>query len=133
MINLLFVFKEWAHLGLRIIIALTFLAHGLPKLKNLSATAQGFEAMGFRPGRFWGTFIALLEGIGGFLLLIGLGSQIFGILYAGQMLVATIWKIRNGQKFINGYELDLLLLVGSLVLATSGGGLFALDSYFRIW
>ncbi len=133
MINFLFPFGEWAHLGLRLIVASVFLAHGLPKIKDLKTTADNFNAMGFRPGRLWGTFIAILEVFGGALMLLGAGAQILGLLFAGEMLVTSIWKLKNGQKLINGYELDLLLLAACLALATWGGGLLSFDSGFRIF
>ncbi len=133
MIYFLFIFNQWMNFALRVAVAAIFLAHGWPKLKNLKATADGFAAMGFRPGRFWGTLAALLETAGAGLLLFGAGTQILSILFALEMIVTTAWKIRRGQKFVGGYELDLLLLAASLLLATSGGGVLGLDNYFRIW
>lgn len=133
MINLLFPFGEWMHLVLRLAVAVIFLAHGLPKIKDLKTVANNFNAMGFRPGALWGTYIAILEVLGGGLLAFGAGVQFLGILFAGEMLVTTIWKLKNGQKLINGYELDLLLLAASLALATWGGGLLAFDNGFRIF
>ncbi len=133
MINFLFPFGEWMHLVLRLVVAVIFLAHGLPKIKDLKVTADNFSAMGFKPGRFWGTWIAFLEVFGGALLFLGAGVQILGILFAGQMLVAALWKMKNGQKLINGYELDLLLFAACSALATWGGGLLAFDNSFRIF
>ncbi len=133
MINILFPFGDWAHLALRLAVAVIFLAHGWPKLKNLRTTAENFSAMGFKPGLLWGPYVAILEVFGGALLFLGAGVQILGILFAGEMLVAGIWKIKNGQKLINGYELDLLLFAACLALATWGGGLLALDNGFKIF
>lgn len=133
MIYTLFPFNIWMDFALRIALAVIFLVHGWPKLKNLNNTAKNFEVMGFRPGKFWGTLVALLEAVGGALLFLGAGTQILGILFAAEMLVTTAWKIRRGEKLIGGYEFDLILLAASLVLATSGGGAFGLDNYFRIW
>ena len=133
MIYTLFVFNSWTDFALRITLAVIFILHGLPKLKNLENTGKNFEVMGFRPGKFWGTLVALLESVGGALLLIGAGTQILGILFAIEMIVTTAWKIRRGEKLVGGYEFDLILLAASLIMVTSGGGVFGLDNYFRIW
>lgn len=133
MINFLFIFGEWTHLVLRLIVALIFIAHGWPKIKDLKTTADNFDAMGFRPGKLWGTYAAILEVVGGGLMFLGAGVQILSILFAGEMIVTTIWKLKNGQKLVNGYELDLLLLAAALALATWGGGILAFDNSFRIF
>lgn len=133
MIYTLFVFDQWMNFALRIAVAVIFLAHGWPKLKNLAATEKNFTAMGLRPGKLWGTMIALMETIGGAMLLLGIGTQIFSLLFAVEMIVRVGWKIRRGEKLIGGYELNLVLLAASLILATSGGGILSLDRGFRIW
>ena len=121
------------HLVLRLTVAAIFLAHGLPKIKDLKTTISNFNAMGFKPGALWGTYIAILEVFGGALMILGFGVQILGLLFAGEMLVAAVWKIKNGQKLRNEYELDFLLMAASLALATWGGGMLAFDSGFKIF
>ena len=133
MIYLLFIFNQWMNFALRAVMAAIFLTHGWPKLKNLKATADSFTAMGFRPGKFWGTLVALMETIGGALLLFGAFTQIVAIVFAIEMIVTIIWKMRRGQKLVGGYELDLVLLAALSILATSGGGVLGLDNSFRIW
>lgn len=123
-------YQEWAVLGLRIMVAAIFLAHGVPKLKNLRQTAENFSAMGFYPGVFWGTVIAFLEVIGGSALLLGVFAQLFAALFAVEMLVAACWKMRRGQGFIGGYELDVLLAAASLMLATHASGVFSAEMLF---
>lgn len=133
MATLLSVFSEWALLILRLVYGLIFLAHGWPKLKNLKTTAQNFEMMGFKPGSFWGTIVALAETIGGAAIILGLGTQYAGLVLAFDMLVATSWKIKRGQTLIGGFELDLLLFSVGLILATLGGGSYALDNYWKLY
>ena len=130
MIYLLYLYQDWTLLAVRIAVAAIFLIHGWPKLKNLKTTAENFNSMGFRPGKLWGPFIAILEVVGGILLLLGFAIQVLGILFAIEMLVAAIWKIKHGQKFAGGYELDVLLVVASLILITNGSGAFGLDRLF---
>ena len=118
--------SDWALLALRLAVAGIFLAHGWPKLKNLKTTQQNFGMMGFKPGWLWGTFIAVLETFGAALLALGVGTQVLAVLFAGEMLVAGIWKKKQGQGLVNGYELDLILMAANLALATMGGGELAL-------
>jgi putative oxidoreductase len=107
--------------ALRVVFGLVFVIHGLPKLKNLKQTQENFDSMGFHPGYLWGTFIALLETIGGLAIILGVLIQPIALLFAFEMLVTTIWKIRQGKGFVNGYEFDLLLLVVSLTLIAFTG------------
>lgn len=133
MIIILLVFKDWGLFLLRLAVAGVFVVHGWPKLKNLKTTQQNFGMMGFKPGWLWGTIVALFESAASVLFILGLGTQLAAFLLAIQMLVAAIWKIKMGNKFVGGYELDLLLAVSLLVLATSGGGALSLDSFFRLF
>lgn len=132
MINTLLGYNWWALLVLRLAVGLIFIAHGWPKIKNLKSAAQNFEMMGFKPGSFWGTLAAVLEFFGGLLLIAGWFTQLIGLLLAIEMAITTIWKMKGGQKIIGGFELDLILLASALMLATSGGGYFALDNYLPI-
>lgn len=130
---MLYPFGEWMHFVLRLVVAVIFLAHGLPKAKDLRTTIDNFNAMGFYPGQLWGSYAMILEVVGGALLFLGAGVQILGVLFAGEMFVAAAWKIKNGQKLINGYELDILLFAACLALATWGGGLLSFDNGFKIF
>ena len=132
MIQYLFIFSDCGIFILRLALGLIFLVHGWPKLKNLKVTAQNFEMMGFKPGAFWGTIVALVESFGSLLLIAGLFTQVAALLIAFQMLVATVWKIKKGQGLAGGYELDLILAVSALLLTTLGSGAYSLDNYFNI-
>jgi len=107
---------------LRVVFGLVFVVHGWPKIKNIKQTQESFNAMGFRPGALWGTFIALLEAIGGLAIILGVFTQPIAILFAIEMLVTTLWKIKQGKGFANGYEFDLLLLATAIALIALGGG-----------
>jgi len=133
MIPVLLIGQRVAFLLLRLGAAFVFMAHGLPKIKNLKVTAENFSAMGFRPGKFWGTSIGLLEVFGSIALIAGLFTQIFALLFAIEMVVAGLWKMRHKQKLVNGYELDFILFFVMLVLATSTNAPFSLDWYFQIY
>ena len=127
MIPILLAFSDLALFILRVIFAGVFLVHGVPKIKNLKSTQEWFGSVGFKPGWFWGTLVALLETAGAALILLGLGTQPFALLLAGQMAVVSLWKFKNGKRLPSDHELDLLLMAIGLILATMGGGSFALE------
>lgn len=133
MISILFAFQGFALLALRIGVGLIFLAHGWPKIKNLKQNAVNFSMMGFKPAYFWGTIIALLEVFGAAGLIAGLFTQPFALLLGVEMIVAMLWKIRKGQKLVGGYELDMLMVLASFALATSGAGFYSLENYWQLW
>ena len=63
---------------LRATVGLLLVPHGAQKLfgwfggGGLAATGEGFAGMGFEPGLFWATAVALLEFLGGLMLAAGL-------------------------------------------------------------
>ena len=120
-------YVDWAYFLVRLVFGLIFIAHGWPKVKNLKTTSQNFEAMGFKPGGFWGTVVALVEAIGGLAIIVGFYAQVAALLLAVNMLVAMFWKISRKQGLVGGFEFDLLLLVVALLLATGGAGIYSLD------
>lgn len=129
MLPSLVTFGEFALLAARLVYGAIFAVHGWPKIKNLKNNAQNFEMMGFKPGVFWGTIVAITEFFGGLLLIIGWFTQVAALLLAAEMTVAAIWKIKRGEKFAGGWEFDLILMAVGLVLATVGGGIYGLDNY----
>ena len=127
---ILSVYSPGALLLLRVVFGLIFIAHGWPKIKDIKQTQAGFDSMGFRPGYIWGTLLALLEPIGGLAIVLGIFTQPVAALLAIEMLVAVLWKIKQGKGFVNGYEFDLLLLATALALTFLGGGAYSLSALF---
>ena len=133
MITYLFIWSGITLLLLRIFYGVLFVAHGWPKIKDLMQNAKNFEGMGFRPGLFWGTLVALLEFFGGLAIIAGLFTQVLGLLLAVEMIVATIWRLKMKHKFVGGYEFEIALILIGLILATMGGGDFALDNRLQFF
>ena len=131
MITYLFIWSGIILFVLRVFFGALFVIHGWPKIKDLAKNAKNFERMGFHPGLFWGTIVALLEFFGGLALIAGLFTQVFGLLLAIQMVTAAIWRIRSKHKFVGGYELDVALVLIGLILATMGGGIYAIDNFLQ--
>jgi putative oxidoreductase len=119
---------------LRVVLGAIFIVHGWPKIKNLKATAMNFGGMGFRPGIFWGTIVAVLEFAGGIALVLGAFTQAVAALFVLEFVVILIWRITKGNPFVHGWEFDLLILAALLVLFFNGGGSYSFDrSYFIGW
>ena len=118
---------------LRVVLGALFIVHGYPKLfKNFSGFASWLESMGLKPGKFWALVAGVVEFFGGILLVLGLWTQLVGLLIAVQMLVA-MWKAKWGKVGLTdqgGWELDLIYLTAGLVLAMAGGGAYSLD---KLW
>ena len=119
-------------LVVRIVFGIIFIAHGLPKLRNIEATSQGFQAMGFAPGAFWARFIALLEVLGGGAMIVGVMVQPLAWLFAIEMLVTAL-KVNRKKGLVGGYEFDLILLAVAVLLGTLGAGKISLDQYLPVF
>ncbi|MEX2436724.1 MAG: DoxX family protein [Candidatus Paceibacterota bacterium] len=130
MINFLLVFSDWAILALRIILGLVLIFHGYPKIKNLKKNAKDFNKMGFKPGMFWGSLVAILEVVGGVALIAGFLTQTLAIIFIVQFIVIMLTIKRNAG--FKGIEIDLLIVGGLLVLVTIGGGVYSLDNFLGL-
>ena len=116
-------------LFLRLVLGAILVFHGIPKLSHLKKTAEAFLGMGFRPPVFWVLTAGIVEVVGGLALATGFLTQIFALFIALQFIVIILkLKLKNG--LVSGYEFDLLILAGAIVLLTSGGGAYGLDEFF---
>ena len=109
-----------AFMGLRTVIGVLFIAHGIGKFN------PGF--VGFLTGPVglpaeMQIPIALAETVGGTVLIIGVLSRISASILAIDMLGA-IFLVRGASNLTGdgGYELDLILLSGVLVIIVAGPG-----------
>ena len=116
----------FAPLPIRIIAGIAFILHGLPKFENLQGT-QGFFASVGIPAEL-AIVIALLEVVGGILLIVGLVTRITAILFIIEM-IGTILIVKAGNGFMGegGYEVDLLLMFISISLVLSGPGRVSIE------
>ena len=131
-ITLLSIFSEWGLVALRVAFGVVFFAHGFSKFKNLKETQEWFQSIGYKPGAFWGTLVALVETLGSLAIILGFYTQSAAVLLAVVMINSTIWRMRQGHKLVGGYELDLALLGIALFLATNGAGIYSLDAYWNL-
>jgi len=119
----------WSTLILRVVLGITFFLHGLDKFNaGIGNTVGWFESIGLPGGLAYA--VALIELVGGILLVVGLGSKIVAALLAVLMLGA-IFTAKLSMGFLNGYELDIALFAMALFIAVNGSQLFAVDSMVK--
>lgn len=124
---------EVSTLILRLVLGVTFFIHGLVKFQGGIENIVGwFDSIGLPGALAYG--VAVLEMVGGFALIIGLGSRIVSGLFVLLMLGATV-KVKLAGGFLGngqgaGWELDLALLGMALFIAINDSKMFALDKVF---
>lgn len=117
---------DCAKLLLRLAVGAIFINHGVMKFKaGMPAITGFFEGLGIPMPGLMAPFISSLETFGGILLVLGLGTRLFGALFAATMLTAIATAFR--WKFANA-ELESLLLAASLALTFLGAGKYSLDA-----
>jgi putative oxidoreductase len=136
---------DWAPLPLRLVLGISFLYHGLPKLSSM-AGHQNFAGMlaglGIPAPDLMAWVVGIVETFGGLALLVGGLTRIASFLLVINMLVAMFtvhWQ--NGYNFLNitgmsesgpvfgapGYEVSLLYLSGLMGLLIGGAGASSVD------
>lgn len=121
-----------ALLILRLVLGLTLAAHGLNKFfggGRIPGTARWFESIGMKPGTFHAVVAAGAETAAGLGLAAGLLTPIPAAGFVALMLVA-VWTVHRPNGFFivkEGWEYNLVLAVGAVVVAMFGAGKFSLD------
>lgn len=114
--------KTWGMLVVRLASGYVFLVHGWAKLSNLGGARGFFAGLGL-PAET-ATFIAIIEVVGGLMLILGIAPRLAGLVLALEMAVAIVLvALPRGS-----YELELLLLAAALTTFLVGGGKYSLYS-----
>lgn len=117
----------WGVTAVRIAMALIFIVAGWGKVAGgLGNVGTAFARLGMPVPGVTGPFIALLELIGGFALLIGLFTRWLGLVFAIQFVVATFY-VKFANQGWNAGRIDLMLLAGGILLFLAGPGKAAVD------
>jgi putative oxidoreductase len=128
---------------LRVALAVVFIAHGGQKLfgiwggPGLEATAGFFAQMNLAPAMPLAFAVAVIEFVGGLLLLAGAFTFVTALLLAVDMFVAILkvhlaagfflnWNLIPGQG--HGFEYNLTLLAALICLMLTGPGALSMDS-----
>ncbi|MGO6678488.1 DoxX family protein [Rhizobium leguminosarum] len=117
-------YQPYGLAALRIITALLFIEHGTMKLFGFPAS----QMSGSLPPLM--LFAALLELVGGILILVGLLTRPVAFLLAGQMAVAYFMAHAPSSFFpaVNQGDAAILFCFVFLYLVFSGPGAFAVDN-----
>lgn len=132
--------SDVAVLILRVVLGLTMAAHGLNKFfggGRIAGTAAWFDSIGMRPGRLHAVAAATTEIAAGLGLAAGLLTPIPAAAFVALMVVAgwTVHRPHGFYVFNEGWEYNLVLAVGAVVIAMLGAGRFSLDwlIFHRSW
>jgi putative oxidoreductase len=120
----------WGITIVRISTGLIFLVHGVQKFATgLGGVTAFFAKVGIPAPGVMGPFVAILELVGGALLIVGLATPWIGLLFAIEMLVTTLW-VQIPSRGWSASELDRALLASGLLLVLAGAGRASVDA---IW
>ncbi|MEK4274562.1 DoxX family protein [Paenibacillus sp. FSL R7-0026] len=114
---------------MRVVLGIIFLAHGISKLQmGLSNVDAYFSSMGVHG--FMAYVVAILETVGGIMLIIGLFTRYVSGLFV-IMLIGAIFTMKLSVGLIGaesaGYELDLGFILVSLYLAVANPKELSID------
>jgi putative oxidoreductase len=123
--------RDAALLVARLLLGVVLIAHGSQKVFTwgIGGTAQAFEGMGVPLAPVSAVFSALVELVGGALLLVGAATAVVGVLVVLNMVgAALIVHAPNGIMVSNGgWELVGVIAAAALVLAAVGAGRYSVD------
>jgi putative oxidoreductase len=122
-------------LVLRLVVGLTFAAHGSQKLfgafggAGINGTGALFEQVGLRPGRLHALAAGVFELAGGVLIALGLLTPFAAAALIAVMTAAALTVSVHNGFFVtnNGFEYNLILAAAAFALAGVGAGRWSLD------
>lgn len=117
--------QDIALLLLRIGVGIIFIHAGWGKVTGIEGTQGFFGNIGIPAPVIMAWFVALLELVGGIMLVAGLKVRIPALLLAITMLVAILTTKLGGDDIFRAMRLDLILMFASLALALTGAGRLA--------
>lgn len=122
----------WVQTLLRVVLGVIFMAHGISKFQMGLVNVEGwFSSIGV-PG-FMAYVAAIIELVGGAMLILGLFTRVVSALFVVLMLGAIVTvKLSAGLLGNNetaGYELDLALMMISVYLLAEGPGSLSVDRF----
>ncbi|MAL19228.1 MAG: oxidoreductase [Balneola sp.] len=120
--------KNIAVLLLRIGVGIIFIVAGWGKLTGIEGVQGFFGNIGIPMAGFMAWVVALVEFVGGIMILIGYKVQVPGILLSITMLVAIFTVKMGGDGGFRGMRLEIILMLTSLALAMMSTGSYSLDS-----
>ncbi|HWZ27688.1 MAG TPA: DoxX family protein [Gemmatimonadales bacterium] len=122
-------FTPYAAVVLRVAVGLIFLHHGIMKVHmGVAGVAGFFHGAGIPFATIFAGVVIAFETAGAVLLILGVIPRVIAMGYVIEMAVAILLVLLPGHQ---GFELEALLLAGSLSLVASGGGPLSLQGMMR--
>lgn len=122
-------YYDLAILFLRIGVGVIFVVAGWGKLTGIEGTQEFFGGLGIPAAGLMAWVVALVEFVGGLMVLLGLYLRVPAILLAIVMVVA-IFTVKLDQGF-SAMRIDLTLMLMSLSLAILGSGKLSFEYLFK--
>jgi len=118
--------EDYALFILRVILGIIFIYHGFPKL------TKARKVMLFNSKKFT-LVLGFFETFSGLFIILGLLTQVAALILSLVMLGAIYnkilkWNIPFAAYDKLGWEFDLVLLAGNLVLFLLGAGVYSIDA-----
>lgn len=120
--------RDLALLLLRIGVGLIFVIAGWGKLTGIEGVQQFFGNMGIPLASIMAWVVALVEFVGGLMVLVGYKVQIPGCLLSFIMLVAMFIILGGEDSGFNSIRLELMLLLTSLAIAFLNTGAYSVEA-----
>ncbi|GAB3915354.1 DoxX family protein [Mucilaginibacter boryungensis] len=124
-------YRNFGLLIIRVGLGLMFIFHGLPKLEGgvksweTIGSAMGSAGIHFFPV-FWGLASAVVETVGGFLLILGLAFRPVCLLLVIDLVVAALFHFHKGEGLMGASHAieDAIMFAGLLFV---GPGKYSVD------
>jgi putative oxidoreductase len=119
----------YAAFFMRLAVGGVFLIHGIAKFeRGIGATAHMLANVGFPFATIFAVILMTIETVGAICILLGILTRAWAATMAVVMIVAILAvKVRNGMNF----ELEALLLAGSVTLVALGDGPLSIAVRFK--
>jgi putative oxidoreductase len=109
---------------LRILVGILLILHGLPKFSDITGGQGFFQSVGLPPDLL--IPIALLEVIGGIVIIAGILTRVAAGLIIIEMIGATM-NVKLSEGFVGGFELELLIMTVCASLFITGPGRISIE------
>ncbi len=120
--------NDLALLLLRLGVGVIFIVAGWGKLNGIEGTQNFFGNINIPMPGIMAWVVAIVEFLGGVMILVGFKIRIPALLLAITMLVAILTTKLGADNPFRAMRLDLMLLLTSLALSMIGAGKYSLDS-----
>ncbi|KGR79471.1 hypothetical protein CD29_05065 [Ureibacillus manganicus DSM 26584] len=122
--------NEFGTFLIRIVLGATFLLHGLAKYQEgIGVVQDRFLNYNIPYADYVAYGVTFVEIVGGLFMIIGFTTRFVATLFSIIMIGAIVY-VKFEIGFLQGYEIDVLLLAMSMALLVAGSRFIALDNFF---